>query len=1566
MSSSSEAATRRRVKLYMLNEERQWNDKGTGHVSALYNDASCICLVVISENDGSPLLESKIQPETAYQKQQDTLIVWSEGDNVDLALSFQEKAGCDDIWEKICSVQGKDPSVEITQEVVEETDDTDDVESYSLSANPELQDFELPACELSRLDEIAEIFSTHLHIIQKREGLVAAVDGGNYIRQLIDLFHKAEDLEDLNSLHCLYEIFRQLILFNKQVLYETLFSDDVIMDVIGILEYSPGGRTRHRDFLKNQANFKEVLPLHNSKLINKIHQTYRVQYIQDCCLPPPSLFDEQSMSDLKAFIATNKMEILSALQEDRDCMMRLFTCLRSPETSDSHRRELALFVKEFCNLSIQTDRKEAFLSTLSSHGALSTVEFLFSINDREVKSAALTILQAFVENQPSIVRDHACKEGNRQPTDDVLVNLMISQLLEDPDPELGDAYQLAYMIRILIDPDSMNNGASRIEKSEFLGFFYRRCMDTLTKPLFDHTEEEIVVDDNYHSALVLSNVLDLLIFCIENHTYHFKNYCLRHEVLKRVMVLLKSEHKFLVLSVLRLVRKVVQMKEEFYNRYLSKNKLFKPIIECFIANGHRYNMIDSAILELFEFILMENVETIIDHIVEEFWDVLSDVTYVSTFKRFKDRYDASKRPIKAEVSALFKEGMSSSSEAATRRRVKLYMLNEERQWNDKGTGHVSALYNDASCICLVVISENDGSPLLESKIQPETAYQKQQDTLIVWSEGDNVDLALSFQEKAGCDDIWEKICSVQGKDPSVEITQEVVEETDDTDDVESYSLSANPELQDFELPACELSRLDEIAEIFSTHLHIIQKREGLVAAVDGGNYIRQLIDLFHKAEDLEDLNSLHCLYEIFRQLILFNKQVLYETLFSDDVIMDVIGILEYSPGGRTRHRDFLKNQANFKEVLPLHNSKLINKIHQTYRVQYIQDCCLPPPSLFDEQSMSDLKAFIATNKMEILSALQEDRDCMMRLFTCLRSPETSDSHRRELALFVKEFCNLSIQTDRKEAFLSTLSSHGALSTVEFLFSINDREVKSAALTILQAFVENQPSIVRDHACKEGNRQPTDDVLVNLMISQLLEDPDPELGDAYQLAYMIRILIDPDSMNNGASRIEKSEFLGFFYRRCMDTLTKPLFDHTEEEIVVDDNYHSALVLSNVLDLLIFCIENHTYHFKNYCLRHEVLKRVMVLLKSEHKFLVLSVLRLVRKVVQMKEEFYNRYLSKNKLFKPIIECFIANGHRYNMIDSAILELFEFILMENVETIIDHIVEEFWDVLSDVTYVSTFKRFKDRYDASKRPIKAEVSALFKEGILASNSNIPSLGATVNPHFVCAPAFDEEEQWFNQDDEKKEDTMEVANDASTAASGNLSLEEGGIPSLPFSSSPPPSSILAASYTTKDDDDDLSPHLLNRRVGHSPFPPITINIKSMNLGLVKKDGEKEENQEGDNSPIPRILLKRSPTDVIKEDVMTSRHSKQMLLDNEQTENNSCCNIEGKNSNADDMKSIGNNNDSHPVVGLVDYSDEESDEEEQDQEIDKRSSSPSLLLPPCTSDSRNETKVEEESSDPTP
>ena len=51
--------TRRRVKLYALNADRQWDDRGTGHVTSTYVDRlKGVSLLVRAESDGMLLLLS--------------------------------------------------------------------------------------------------------------------------------------------------------------------------------------------------------------------------------------------------------------------------------------------------------------------------------------------------------------------------------------------------------------------------------------------------------------------------------------------------------------------------------------------------------------------------------------------------------------------------------------------------------------------------------------------------------------------------------------------------------------------------------------------------------------------------------------------------------------------------------------------------------------------------------------------------------------------------------------------------------------------------------------------------------------------------------------------------------------------------------------------------------------------------------------------------------------------------------------------------------------------------------------------------------------------------------------------------------------------------------------------------------------------------------------------------------------------------------------------------------------------------------------------------------------------
>lgn len=65
---------------------------------------------------------------------------------------------------------------------------------------------------------------------------------------------------------------------------------------------------------------------------------------------------------------------------------------------------------------------------------------------------------------------------------------------------------------------------------------------------------------------------------------------------------MKSQHTFLVLGALRLLRKVLALKDDLYNRYIIKGSLFGPVIDAFMKNKGRYNLLDSAIIEMFEFI----------------------------------------------------------------------------------------------------------------------------------------------------------------------------------------------------------------------------------------------------------------------------------------------------------------------------------------------------------------------------------------------------------------------------------------------------------------------------------------------------------------------------------------------------------------------------------------------------------------------------------------------------------------------------------------------------------------------------------------------------------------------------------------------------------------------------------------------------------------------------------------------------------------------------------------------------------------------------------------------------
>ncbi|KAI1240394.1 hypothetical protein IHE44_0008814 [Lamprotornis superbus] len=504
-----------------------------------------------------------------------------------------------------------------------------------------------------------------------------------------------------------------------------------------------------------------------------------------------------------------------------------------------------------------------------------------------------------------------------------------------------------------------------------------------------------------------------------------------------------------------------------------------------------------------------------------------------------------------------------------------------------------------------------------------------------------------------------------------------------------------------DLPTCELSRLGEIADLVtSARLSRIRKRR-LALALRNEDYIPKLLQLFQVCEREKNTKGLHLLFDIVRGILYLDNSILFEVMFSDECILDVVGCLEYDPclTQPACHREFLTKRAKLQEVIPTKDPELKQKIHQVYRAQYIQAIIMPDPSDFEEDFLSTLNSFISSGKEEILRGLQQDEEFLPEVFAQLRNEATTGEQRCELMKFFKEFCAFSFVLPKKrDEFLQTLAKLRFLPTLEMLMGVDDLQVRSAATDILSYLVEFSPDMVQEFVMQEARQNENDTQLITEIIKQIICTPDPEFGGDSQLTEILRALIDPEKMLDTASHLEIFEFLDIFYDRYIHVLAAPLLANTSEEWCEIDNDKTAEILASVLELLSFCVERHKYHMKMYVMRKDLLRRTLVLMKSKHKCLALCALRFMRRIIGLKDELYNRYITLGNLFEPVVNAVLDNRNRCNLLNSALLEMFEFIQMEDIQFLIAHIVENFSDALESVKDVHTFQALKTKYEQEK----------------------------------------------------------------------------------------------------------------------------------------------------------------------------------------------------------------------------------------------------------------------------
>jgi protein phosphatase-4 regulatory subunit 3 len=558
-------------------------------------------------------------------------------------------------------------------------------------------------------------------------------------------------------------------------------------------------------------------------------------------------------------------------------------------------------------------------------------------------------------------------------------------------------------------------------------------------------------------------------------------------------------------------------------------------------------------------------------------------------------------------------------------------------------------------------------------------------------------------------------------------------------------------------------------------------RDALAKAIISDDYIPKLTPLVEMAEDLESLPDLHRLCNIMKTLILLNDTAIIEYAVTDEMILGVVGALEYDPdfpSHKANHRHWLSDELRYKEVVRIEDEQVRKKIHHTYRLQYLKDVVLA--RILDDPTFSVLNSLIFFNQVDIVQHLQTNLAFLKELFAIFLPQSLDEKRKKDAVLFIQQCCAIAknLQAPARQQLYNNFLGHGLLSVINFGLRHSDVGVRVGATDILVSMIDHDPQMIRQTIFRQinENQVPLTDSLIDLLLIEV------DLGVKAQIADAIKVLLDPgtqpgplDGMSKTgdfATRIRPSTdpqqelFLVNFYEESAKRLFKPLVDLKDRKSM-DFTVQEVSLFVHLIEILCFFIRQHQHRSKYFVLAENLGQRISQLLKCPEKHLKLSRFKIPRKCVPLltthvaalkffrsliclQDEFYNQQMMQEHLFEPILNILEETSHRDNLLNSACLEFFDFIRRENVKVLVNHLVENYRDKIKDITYVDTFTNLILKYDQMQGySANMDASFLDTEEDTPGRSQV-SGGRRWQPGVKDLDAA--EEEYFNTSDDEDE----------------------------------------------------------------------------------------------------------------------------------------------------------------------------------------------------------------------
>lgn len=415
----------------------------------------------------------------------------------------------------------------------------------------------------------------------------------------------------------------------------------------------PNHKANHRRYLKATSRFKQVVRIDDVDVQNKIHYTYRLQYLKDVVLA--RILDDGTFTALNSLIYFHQMHILNFVQTNVPFLKELFGLFANQSVDLQKKKDALHFIQNCCIIGkgLQAGARQTLYQSLIPAGLYTVIAFALRQPDARTRVAGTDILGAVLEHDPSLLRNQVCRavsEEKSKPLTDVLIDLLLVEA------DLGVQSQIADSIKVLLDPiatpqPSIDPGTRNLDfltklrsnasnhSDAMLQKYHEEASRRLFKPLKDLEKRERMDNLTIQEVMLFSHLLEILSYFVRQYAIRNKVFHLSDHLAPRIAQLLSCPEKHLKLSVLKYFRICIGLHEQFHNRQFITHRLFDPIFDLLFETMPRDNLLNSACLELFEFIKRENLRDLTLHLVETYREKLEQITYVNSFGELIDKYE---------------------------------------------------------------------------------------------------------------------------------------------------------------------------------------------------------------------------------------------------------------------------------------------------------------------------------------------------------------------------------------------------------------------------------------------------------------------------------------------------------------------------------------------------------------------------------------------------------------------------------------------------------------------------------------------------------------------------------------------------------------------------------------------------------------------------------------------------------------------------------------------------------------------------------------------------------------